>query len=278
MPIADIADAEIYYLVEGHGPPLLLIAGLGSTHQSWESAIPPLTEHFTTVRFDNRGCGETISKRIPRHIRDFSCDTLGLMDELGYRKMDVLGISLGGIIAQQFAIDFPERVNRLVLISTTCGFSPYLRQIMTMLGTLLRRAKRVEYRDSFTTLGHAPEYIDAHPEIHAKMRDLSPPGKINRRGIAAQLRALASSQIDKEDYRIKAPTLLIGGTHDVIIPHKYHREIHELIPGSTLVSIPQAGHGVLEEEPEIVRKAILDFLLPGSGSKKGRVDQAQAAT
>lgn len=257
----DLPDAVLNVGVEGKGPPLILIAGLGSNYRAWDRVVPYLSKHFTVVRFDNRGIGDSRIKRSPQHLRDYSCDVLGIMNELGYRRCHVLGTSFGGMIAQQVAMDFPDRVDRLVLMSTACQFSPYLKQIMTLLGTLLRRAKKDEYRDALTTLGFSPWFIDEHPEIHRTIRELIPPAKISRRAIASQLRAIANASASGTTLRITIPTLLMGGSHDVIIPFKYVEQIHALIPGSKLVKFEEAGHALMEEYPDLVLPTVRKFLL-----------------
>src|SRR3954466_6039563 len=131
---ADLSDVRCYYELLGAGDPVMLISGLGATHELWDCIAGELSHSFSLVLHDNRGIGRSIHKRTPVALEDFAVDIVELMDHLQLARAHVIGLSLGGIIAQQLAVDHPSRVDRLVLVSCTNRFGPYLREIAKLLG------------------------------------------------------------------------------------------------------------------------------------------------
>jgi len=123
MPSVRINNIDCYYEIHGKGSPLILIAGLASDSQSWKPILGGLAEYFKVVIFDNRGIGRTQYPRDSFRISALALDTVCLLDALAIKKADILGHSMGGYIAQEIAIEYPERVNRLILASTCAATS-----------------------------------------------------------------------------------------------------------------------------------------------------------
>jgi len=119
MPKANIGDMEIYYEEHGQGPPLVMILGLGQDTATWSFQIPELSNRLRLIVFDNRDCGKSSRCLDDYTTRTMAQDTIGLMDHLGIDQAHICGISMGGMIAQQVALVAPERVNSLILASTT---------------------------------------------------------------------------------------------------------------------------------------------------------------
>jgi len=175
----------------------------------------------------------------------------------------VLGLSLGGIIAQRFAIDHPSRVDRLVLVSCTDRFSPYLLRITHLLGHSLRRFPRRVFVQMMDLLCTAPLYLDANTtQIDRAAAERCRRG-VPARAIGTQLRALLRSEVDPADFRIAAPTLVVAGEHDALIPNCYARLMAEKIPDSRFALIDGAGHNPMEEVPDVVLPLIARFLRTG---------------
>jgi pimeloyl-ACP methyl ester carboxylesterase len=125
MPKVKVNDIQIYYEVKGKGYPLVMIVGCGANLEAWDPRlIEGLSKHFKLVLFDNRGAGRTDLSKGEYTIRLFADDTAGLMDALGISRAHVLGISMGGMIAQELAINYPEKVSKLILCSTCSQFRP----------------------------------------------------------------------------------------------------------------------------------------------------------
>ena len=148
MPFADLTDVRCYYDLLGAGDPVLLIPGLGTTCAMWDGVTEELSKSFTLIVLDNRGLGKSVAKRPPQSLADFAIDLVELLDHLQLERAHVVGLSLGGIIAQQLALDHPSRVDRLVLISCTNRFGPYLLEVAKLLaqscGGISRRSCSAE--------------------------------------------------------------------------------------------------------------------------------------
>jgi len=121
MPQADVNGIKVYYEIHGKGDPLVLIMGLRRNAEWWYCQIPALSEHFKVIAFDNRGAGRSEKPRMDYSIRLFADDTAGLLEALKIKSAHVLGISMGGYIAQELAINYPDKVRCLILGCTSCG-------------------------------------------------------------------------------------------------------------------------------------------------------------
>ena len=260
MAYAELTDVRTYYELIGEGEPLLFIPGLGCTCRVWDPLVPELASHFSLILVDNRGIGRSVARRKPRSLADYSADLVELLDELQLDRAHVLGLSLGGIIAQRFAVDHPSRVDRLVLVSCAHRFSAYLLRMAALLGHSLRRFPRAVFVQTMELLGTAPLYLDDHIlEIEEQERARCQEG-LHARAMGTQLRCLLKSEVDPSDYRIKSPTLVVAGEHDALIPNCYARLMAERIPGSRFIVIPGAGHNPMVEVPDKVLPLIEQFL------------------
>jgi pimeloyl-ACP methyl ester carboxylesterase len=260
MAWAELTDVRLYYELIGSGEPLLLIPGLGATCRCWDAVTPELAASFNLILMDNRGIGRSRPKRHARSLRDYAADVVELLDELQLDRVNVLGLSLGGLIAQRLAVEHPSRVDRLVLMSCPDGFSPYLRQMANLLGQALRKFNRENFSRTVELLGTSPEYMDAHiDEVEARVRDKCA-APVSRGALGRQLRCLASSEIPAERYHITAPTLVVAGERDALIPSCYAKRMAGKIPGSQYLVVPCAGHNPLTECPDVVVPPVVRFL------------------
>jgi pimeloyl-ACP methyl ester carboxylesterase len=266
MAFADLTDVRCYYEIRGEGDPLLLIPGLGCTSASWDPILPELARHFSVILFDNRGMGRSVARRQVRNLKHAAADIVELLDELQLDSAHVLGLSLGGIIAQRLTMDHPSRVDRLVLISCTDTFSPYLRQVALLLAHSLRKFPSETFVRTVELLTTAPLFFDTHTEqVEEQVRRKSQCG-FSRKALAHQLRALACSDRDKHDPIITTPTLVLAGEHDALIPNCYARQMADRIPGSEFHLIEGAGHNPFDECPERAIPRVLEFLSRGRGT------------
>lgn len=260
MAWAELSDVRCYYETLGSGDPLLLIPGLGCTGRSYDPVLGDFAAHFSVVLPDNRGVGQSVPRRAALSVADLAADLVELLDYLQVERAHVLGLSFGGVVAQRLAVDFPDRVDRLVLVSCADRFTPYLRQIAQLLGQLLRHLPRRDYQRAVELLGTAPLHLDGHAEqSEARARSKARAGA-KRGELARQLRCLACSPMEDDRYVISAPTLVIAGEHDVLIPSPYARRMADRIPGSRFHLVRGAGHNPFEECPERVLPEIVGFL------------------
>ncbi|MGQ9571845.1 MAG: alpha/beta fold hydrolase [Dehalococcoidia bacterium] len=262
MPKVRVNDIQLYYEVHGQGEPLLLIMGLGANARSWQMQIPFFSREFQVVAFDNRGAGRSDKPAERYTIRLFADDTAGLMDALGIDSAHVYGQSMGGLIAQELALNYPERVRTLVLGSTTCGGRegaaalPEHIALMAALPSLspLEAAERglpLLYSDEF--IARKREELIARALAEAELR--TPPDAFGRQAQAA-IRYRSYDRLPQ----IHCPTLVISGSEDKIVPAENSRILAERIPNAELVLLPKAGHGYLVECAEESNAIVLDFL------------------
>jgi pimeloyl-ACP methyl ester carboxylesterase len=262
MAWADLSDVRLYYEIIGEGEPLLLIPGLGATCRLWDPVIPDLARHFTLILLDNRDVGRSVRKarKAAPNLSYLAADVAELMDELQLDRCHVMGVSLGGAIAQRFAIEHRSRLDRLVLVSCTDKFSPYLWQIAGLLGQTLRRLPKEAFVRMMEVLGTAPEYLDENAELCEQRAVAKARLKIPARAIGNQLKALARSELGESSDVISAPTLVIAGEFDAIIPSCYAKQMADKIPGSRYVLINGAGHNPLADFPERAAPRVVQFL------------------
>ncbi len=268
---AELTDVRCYYEVCGSGDPLVLVPGLGATSATWAPVARGLAGSSCVILPDNRGIGRSIPKRPPKTLEDFAVDLVELLDHLQLDRVHMLGLSLGGMIAQRFALDHPSRLDRLVLVSCTHRFSPYLREMAKLLGHALRHFPQDVFRRTVELLGTAPEYLDTHTEeIDGKIA-AAREAAISRAAVARQLWCLVRH--DREDdraFRIAAPTLVIAGEMDHLIPACYARRMAQEIRGSEFVLVPGCGHNPFAEKPDVVLSLITEFLM------RGRLDASRS--
>lgn len=247
---------SIRYTSEGEGFPVFLIMGFGATSDLWSPEFKnPLAQAHRVLAFDNRGIGGSKGPSVPPSIAIYAQDAIGLMDHLGIGKAHFIGISMGGMIAQQIAVRYPDRVAKLVLGATTCS-SRYIRHSPALLGLwLIGIAPRLALRALVSD-----EYLERHPEVVEKIRSYARLHRASLKSLKQQSQSVSSFDLDDQVTSIKAPTLIIAGTGDRIINSENSLILASRIRGSKLIEFPGVGHAfTLERGPE-TNQAILDFL------------------
>ena len=267
MPYATASDtARLYYEVRGEGDPLLLITGLGMSLVSWHRNLSDLAGRFRVIAFDNRGAGLSDNPGGPYTTRQMARDALAVLDALGVEAAHVLGVSIGGLIAQEFAIDFPSRVRRLIL---ACAYAGGARDVQPE----SRVAEPVFQRNWGTfeqaLRGSAPfVYASRTVEDHGELieEDIArrlpwpPSGRSFRRRLDA---CYAHNSWDRL-HLITAPTLVVHGEADQLVPTPNARLIAGRIPGAKLAIVPGAAHMVFSEAAAAFNEAVTSFLVGGS--------------
>jgi len=252
---------EIYYEVTGSGPPLTLIMGLGCSTRQWEWIVPVLADSFRIITYDNRGVGRT-SKPDMEYTTDlFAEDTCALLNTLGIEKTHIFGVSVGGMIAQKFALKYPDIVDHLVLGCTMPNFYhlPPTTEVLQRMqeSQLLPPEESVEV---IMRLFLSEHFFAEKPDPAAKLKEMMLAEK-KEQGPDAFLRQLgAAMNHDTQDEvkNIKVPTLVITGDLDPIAPVENSRFLAEQISNSTLAEIPGVYHAFwierFEEACEIIKK------------------------
>ena len=265
MPAAKVGDLNIYYEVHGEGEPLLLIMGYGDSAEQWFCQITDLCMEYRVVAFDNRGAGRSDKPDIPYTMEMMAGDIAGLLDALAIDAAHVYGISMGGMIAQEFALRYPERVLSLILGCTMCGGTHAIlpdQEAMTFPFDV-ERAKRLtpdEMAKEMLPFMYTQEFIDNNPDIVdqyiAKLVEYFPPPH----GFIRQAEAMMGHDTYDRLPQIKAPTLVITGTADRLVPVENSKILASLIPNDELVILKNIGHGFFIEAADEANEAILDFL------------------
>jgi proline-specific peptidase len=252
--------------------PVLLIHGFGVKKEVWMSQVGDLSKYFKVIRFDNRGAGKS-DRPVGKYTMDtFADDTNKLLDYLHIQKTHVMGWSLGGMIAQNFILKYPEKVNKVVLIATNYGFpdaqGPDIYKKMRLheldLGpekafwetaranfySTYRKEMEADPKKKFFGIWSAEDYI--------KMFGTNPP---TPQDIITQGEALMTHNTFDRLPQIKSPTLLIAASHDRLTPQSCMEEMHVKIPNSKLIVIEKSGHFVPMTRTPEVNRTIIDFLV-----------------
>ena len=235
MPKVKVGDINIYYEIHGQGEPLVFISGAGVSHEPTLAIIPIYAEQFKCILFDNRGVGKTDAPDIPYTTEMMADDLAGMLDVIGISKANISGTSMGGMIAQQFAIHYPERVNRLILMCTYCG------------GTKSVPIHESDLSDIDTVVSKCmtKQFIAENPEVVENFKSWFSQGT-STVGMKHQGEAVMSHDTYENLSKITAPTLIIAGDSDQIIPHENSNILASNIPNSELVILPNAGHIMIE--------------------------------
>ena len=277
-----VGDIEMAYKMFGKGDPILLIQGVGGSMGSWEpSILKELSSNHTVIIFDNRGVGNTTIGTKPFSIQQFANDTAGLLDALKIQKANVLGYSMGSFIAQQFVLTHPEKVDRLVLIASTCGGkenvpnSPEVLELAKKLLSSVVNNTSIDPQEVKKTisLSYGPTWIKLHPDILENiptnttdllLSGIGPDTYIQQEKITQNWKSTNWSGICNQLPNIAKPTLVITGTEDVTIPAANSLIIAEKIPGAWLVQMKNAGHQITSQYPDEIGKILNTFLMTTS--------------
>ncbi|MDY6916888.1 MAG: alpha/beta fold hydrolase [Chloroflexota bacterium] len=262
MPTARVGDIDMYYEVHGEGRPLLMIPGLGADLTSWAFQVPEFSRRFRVITFDNRGAGRTDAPDEPYSLETMADDAAGLLDCLGIDRAHVLGLSMGGMIAQELAIKHPARVHALVLATTAAGPYPWATHVLR---ATLRLAEEGASQEALTQLRVSWLFTDRffeNPDLVQLAVDtmLANPHRQPVYAYARQFAAARQHDARERLGRIAAPTLVLVGRQDILLPVRLSEELAAGIPGAELVVLEGGGHGFLVEVADDFNRAVLEFL------------------
>ncbi len=278
MPKVKVKDIELYYEELGKGSPLVMIMGYAASSAFWDPGlVEELSKHHRTIVFDNRGIGQSDRPDVEYTMKMIAEDTAGLMDALGIESAHILGQSMGGMIAQEFALNYPEKVKSLILCCTTCGGGkvPPIRHELYMEVYAIPGLSMEEFIRGTSRFLFSPEFIKDNPErveewVHMLVGQ-EPPG-VSWDDELATLgkQAAAIGMFDTFDRlpNIKVPTLVMAGEKDILIPPENSRILAERIPNSQLITFAGSGHDFLREVKDKVIPKLLEFLKRNDEARK----------
>lgn len=255
-----VDEVTLAYRESGSGYPVVLINGLACTMDMWNPPVlAKISKHFRVIIFDNRGTGYSGSSEKPFSIPLLASDTATLMDALGISSAHILGLSMGASIAEELALSYPEKVNRLILVAGECGGAESVRAQPEIMKKLMDKSGTMQdVANRMFSLLFPPSWLTAHdpfrycPEVYETTTDET----VARQASAFFEWTGSFARLGN----IRSPTLVITGTDDMIIPPVNAHIISGRIPGAELVMIPGAGHGLMYQFPDRFSDCVLDFL------------------
>ena len=274
MSIAKVDSIELYYEEHGSGDPLLLIMGLAADSMAWLFQVPELSKHYRTITFDNRGVGRSTKPAGPYTISQLADDTAGLLDALGIARTHVVGVSMGGMIAQELALRHPQRVRGLVLACTypepDADIERQRQFSVEQLGGKvvsggdiqidLKALDPMAFFQQLLPLAFNQEFIEKElPTIMPLFAGALQYG-FSMEAILGQVAAVMSHKVTDRLHQITSPTLVITGDADRLVPPANSDVLAKHIPGARLVKVPGGSHGFNFETPEVFNREVLSFL------------------
>lgn len=262
MPKVNVGDIQLFYQEAGQGEPLVLIMGWGADHTAWALQVPAFSAEFRCVVFDNRGAGQSDQPDVPYTTRMMADDTTGLMDALGIERAHLAGVSMGGMIAQEIALNEPARVLTLQLHATLARPDPYIVAVGQNLLWARASLAREQFVRTLLPWIFAPRAYAERPELVELMveRLVENPYPASLAGFTRQAEACWAHDTVERLPGISCPTLITAGEEDILVPLRLSRILHERIPRAEFRVIPGAGHGYLWERFEAFNEVCLSFL------------------
>jgi 3-oxoadipate enol-lactonase len=259
MPRIKINDIDLNYELDGNGPTVVFINGLTMDVNGWYFQALGFKGSHGVLRYDCRGQGQSDKPDMDYSQEMHADDLKNLMDKLDIQKAHIIGLSNGGMIAQHFTLKYPDKISGLVLVDT-CSYIDTLLEVIIKTWIRATEVGGSELRyDVALPAIFSEGYIKRNFDNIMAMREISvknnPP-----KPIIHLAKSCLKHNVNDRISEIKAPTLIIVGDEDILIPLKYSRILHEKIRGSKLVIIKNSGHVPPLEKPEEFNETVLSFL------------------
>jgi 3-oxoadipate enol-lactonase len=259
MSFLETQGAKLYWDEQGRGDPVLLLMGLGYPSALWHRTRPALSEHFRTVALDNRGVGLSGVPPGPYPISTMASDAAAILDAAGISGAHVFGVSMGGMIAQEFALQFPAKTRSLILGCTSAGGPSAVRAERKVADILMARGMTLEQAQE-AIIPYVYDSATPREKIEEDLR-LRRSCLPSLAGYTAQLQGILAWEGYSRIAQIAAPTLVIHGKSDALVPPGNGQLIAERIPGARFVLLDHASHLFLTDQTQSANKEILEFLL-----------------
>lgn len=249
----------LYYEEAGDGEPLLMVMGLGTDHLGWILQVPEFSKHYRVITFDNRDVGQSPQADGPYEIADMADDALELADHLGLDTFHLLGMSMGGAIAQEMALKAPERVRTLTLVVTFPGGGNWARERARIWGRDMQT--REQLIDWLLLFGMSEQFYDnAEAVDYARNLMLANPHPQSIEAFRRQLDASGRHEARDRLGTLELPVHVIGAEHDTLVPVWKSKEIADLIPSAELSVMPNAPHALNMERAQEFNQLVLGWL------------------
>nr|AEA72277.1 Est6 [uncultured bacterium] len=253
------SSPKLSYSLHGdEGEPVLLVMGFGSGKELWQPQIDDLSRDHRIIALDNRGVGESELGNEPLSMRVFARDLLRLIDELKEEKVHLVGVSMGGMISQEFAIRYPERLRSLTLIAThPGGLHVFPKPMGLYYFSKAFRGSASQRLKAMRAMLYPQEYVDSIGEeaLAERMRKMMGPAT-PMETIRAHFLAIVRHRTVSRLHKISAPTLIVRPIKDILVNPAASLTLHRRIRGSKLLEIPGSGHGLLFQSADEVNAAL----------------------
>lgn len=264
MGYLDLDGLKIYYEIHGDGKPLVLIEGLAQKICMWKYQIEGLKDYFKVVVFDLRGGGKSDKPKTGYSVDNFADDTIKLIRGLNLKKPHILGVSLGGFIAQKVAIKYGDEIDKLVLVNTAYGGPNYIPPSIDVLKRMVTGGDAITLSEkafNSLSLGFTKKFLKENKKIVKEIvkclvRDPQP-------SYAYQGQSLAGANFNAENevHKIENETLIIVGDEDRVVPKENGFRLKDKIKNSKIEVIKEAGHLCFIEKPQDFNEVVKNFLI-----------------
>ena len=263
MSKAILNGIELYYEIHGKGTPLLLIAGLSSDSQSWQPVIKDLARHHLVITFDNRGVGRTMPQNTQISILQIVDDSMALIRHLGFSSVNVLGHSMGGFVALDLAIHYPECVDKLILEGTSASNSRRNNALFSDWASYLESGMDAGlwFRNIFYWIFSGRFFENEAAVSDAVRFAIEYPYPQTAIAFRNQVKAMAGYDDTEDLSRIRSKTMVISGKEDLLFPTEVGAGLARAIPGAGFSMIANAAHSIHMEQAQAFSDHVLDFLL-----------------
>ena len=262
MPIAELENLDIYYEIIGQGDPLVMIRGLGSNVDHWYEQVPTLSRKYQLLVFDNRGIARSSDPGGAFSTRDMAADTAALMESAGIESAHLLGYSMGGMVAQEMALNYPEKIKGLILVATDCGITQRIkaRPEVSRLFSQMVSLGTPEAKLAAAACLYAKHTFESNTKVIERYNEVSMRFPASQDIMTRQWAAVTQHDACSRLQSISSPALTLTGSEDVLIPPENAKIMAEMIPNARMSTIDDGGHLVLIEQPQQFNQAVIDFL------------------
>jgi len=254
-----VAAVDVSYRIEGQGPALYLVHGIGSRKTTWDDLIEGLKDDFTCVSYDLRGHGDSPVPPTPYSLDDLVDDLEALRQKLGHEKIHVAGHSLGGMIGPAYALAYPEHTLSVGLLSTAAGRTDEDLAKLRAVGTAMEENGIIETLATFVARWFTDHFVETHPEvIEARLQQVKDtPADV----FLSVFWIYATTEMAPWLFRVNCPCLVLTGEFDGGCNPRLNRFIHDQLPDSRLVILPGLKHSLMIEASDQVLPHLREFLL-----------------
>ena len=273
MASATVGAIELDYRRQGEGPPLLMIMGMSGTYDHWDAHfLELLARERELILYDHRGVGRSSRAEAPFTIAELAADALGLLEALDPPSVDVLGFSMGGMVAQELALAAPQRLRSLVLASTSAGGARSAHtapEVLERLGGAMSSGDREAALRAAWEVNTAKPYSD-DADAYERFCAIGAERRVDMAVVLLQMRAIAEHDASERLAALRTPTLVLHGTQDMMVPLANASALADAVPGARLALMEGAGHLFFWEAPERAAELVLEHL-------ESKSDQSLAA-